>query len=132
MDNGIIELVGVEIDGAHPEEERRDEFFGGKEAYRAVVLLAGGIEDDDGGGPFDFEFVRQRAVRQHLEGDHAAHDEIGNFCIRVRNCTHLFAADSAGVEKIEQNRLFLRLPARQGRAHLCFPDNNVPHNLTSF
>jgi hypothetical protein len=35
-------------------------------------------------------------------------DELDDFGIGVRNCTHLLAADSARVEKIEQDVLIFR------------------------
>jgi len=113
-----IELVRVEVDLPHSQQQRRDELLGREEAYRAVVFLAVVVKDDDGGCPRNLEFGRQRTVGLDLDRHHSVHYEIGNFFIGVRNCTHLFAADSARVEEIEQDRLFFRLPPAQGLVHL--------------
>jgi hypothetical protein len=112
-----IELVRVEVDLPHTQQQRRDELLGGR-SFRAVVLLAVVVKDDDGGCPRDLEIRRQRTVIGDPIGTILFITKSATFSSGYVTVLHLFAADSARVEEIEQDRLFFRLPAAQGLVHL--------------
>lgn len=67
------------------------------------MLLAFYIEGDEAGGPLDVEVSGQGlGIPRYSEGDQVLFDEPDDLLLGIRDRIHLLAADSAGVEKIEQ------------------------------
>jgi hypothetical protein len=58
------------------------------------------------------------------------HDEFTDLVIWIRNCIHLLTADSAGIEKIQQYRLFLCSGGLLAINHLGVPSYGS-HLVTS-
>jgi hypothetical protein len=59
-------------------------------------------------------------------------DELNDFRVGVRNCTHLLAADSARVKEIKEDMLVFGSGAFQRRGLLFLPWNGICHSLPPF
>ena len=84
------------------------------------------IQDDDGGSPFHLKLRHQGSVGNlNLDRDKIIIHELDNLVVRVRNCTHLLATDSLGVEKIQQYRFVYHFRSFLCQGKFCVPFDNI-------
>jgi hypothetical protein len=77
------------------------------------------------------EVLGQRGIGKNLERNQILLNEFHHFSLGVRNRTHLLAANSMGVEKIEKNRLAFGADTGQRRIETGFPFDLFFHNCSS-
>jgi hypothetical protein len=71
-----------------------------------MVFLAPAVKGDEGGRPLDVEVRGQGlGIVRHLQGNKLGLNKVNHTLIRVRDRTHLPAADSPGVKKVQEDWL---------------------------
>src|SRR3972149_1205180 len=98
------EVLEIKIALPNPRQEHWNQLFWGKKTDCPVVLFSFKIQNNESGGPLKVEVLGQGCIGCHLQRNQGLLNEFNDFDLGVRNRTHLLAANSAGVEEIEENR----------------------------
>jgi hypothetical protein len=95
-----------------------------------MMFFAGFIQNHHCGRPGNIEISGfGLGIITDLDRDKMLIYKFDYLRFRVRNCTHLLAADSARVKKIQQDEFFFGHGPGQPGLKITFPFNFVMHGL---
>jgi len=103
---GLGKLVSIQGPLAFGRHQGGDQVFRGEKPYAPVVLSPLRGQHQQGGSPAHRKPLHHGGVGGFdLYRDKVQGNKLGHLLVGVRNRTHLLAAQSLGVKKIQENRL---------------------------
>jgi hypothetical protein len=98
-----------------------------------VMFFTALVQHDDSRRPGNVKIAGQRlGVKKDLHRNEVLVHISNDLGVGVRNRTHLLAADSAGVKKIQQDIFFFSRSPSQPGLEIAFPLDFVMHGLPAF